>query len=70
MADDGIYIVENETTKERWVVIASSASDAAASVPDEPDAVEVGRIGTYDPGINGARMTIAQSRILGRRERP
>jgi hypothetical protein len=28
--------------------------------------VEVGRIGTYDPGINGARMTIGQYRVMGR----
>jgi hypothetical protein len=65
----GIYIVERETESEtvRSVVIASSADAAVESIGEKLAdvdarhaagiAIRVGRIGSYEPGIEGARMT-------------
>lgn len=67
----GIYVVEVRAAPvaARYVVIALTGTEAAEIVaaerlPDSDvearrklrDEVEVGRIGTYDPGIGGARM--------------
>ena len=72
-----IYLVRvtdgNRTYRtDRYVVVATSSSDAARLAADEQwpaadtearkalaadeDRVEVGRLGSYDPGITGARM--------------
>lgn len=54
-----LYIV-NATGRGRAVVIARSASDAATSGANlfsiEPEAVEVGRLGTFEPGMEGHRL--------------
>jgi len=58
----GIYIVDvfskgrrNEGGT-RSIVIAGSAKDAGEPYDAEGREVEVGRIGTYDPGITGAQL--------------
>lgn len=67
----GIYVVEADTSpvKTRYVVIAMTGFEAAELVaaerlPDSDvetrrkfaDSLEIGRLGTYDPGFRGARM--------------
>lgn len=61
----GIYVVEQHGTGARWVVVSTSASDAVAEVVDAglADTVEVGRLGDYNPGEMGMRMTLDQSVI-------
>jgi hypothetical protein len=55
----GIYIVEttgpNGTV--RSLVLARSAQEAGEPFAAAETTVEVGRLGTYDPGISGAAMT-------------
>lgn len=66
----GIYIVESPRgERPRAVVVATSAQAACqtvgrlASMTDaEIDALNVGRIGTLDPGINGASFLVDGSR--------
>lgn len=53
-----IYIVEvkqGEYTT-RQCVVAATATDAGEPYEGEGREVEVGRIGTFEPGITGARM--------------
>ena len=64
----GVYLVATSSGR-RAVVIARTAADAAdalarkfdrdAGVPSgtaDPAAYDVGRLGTFDPGIAGARL--------------
>ena len=53
-----IYVVEVTSGEyiTRSVVIAASATDAAEPYEAPGRTVEVGRLGTYEPGITGAQM--------------
>jgi len=53
-----IYVVEvtHGEYVTRAVVVAASASDAAEPYEAEGRTVEVGRLGTYEPGDTGAAM--------------
>lgn len=55
----GIYIVDvdGDGASVRSLVLARNAEEAASHFEREGVKVEVGRIGTYDPGITGAQMT-------------
>ena len=55
----GIYLVDTQTdkTRIRSLVIARSAQEAAEGFEREGMVVEVGRLGTFDPGLDGAAVT-------------
>ena len=55
----GIYVVEDVFDHTRWVVIAASAQEAGDYVAREPERVEVGRLGNFEPGLTGAAMVTA-----------
>ena len=66
----GIYIVDvpaERNLKTRYIVVATDAAAAEATVaraegrrrmtPQDGSTFEVGRLGTYDPGMGGAALT-------------